>query len=139
MGLFMVGLGGILGALARYGISIILNDRGLVPWGTLAVNMSGCFMLALFLTLILYKYSSQSYLVLAVSTGFIGSLTTFSTLSIEGVTLFRSSALLAFIYMVLTLAGGYLFVGAGYTAGQYIAATAGFKKWAGLTAEGADK
>lgn len=67
MGLFMVGLGGILGALARYGISIILNDRGLVPWGTLAVNMSGCFMLALFLTLILYKYSSQSYLVLAVS------------------------------------------------------------------------
>ncbi|AGL00797.1 fluoride efflux transporter FluC [Desulfoscipio gibsoniae] len=136
MRLFMVGLGGFLGALARYGISMVLNDRGLIPWGTLVANMLGCFMLALFLTLVLQKYSGQSYLVLAVSTGFIGSLTTFSTLSVEGVALFQSSTPLAFIYMGSTLAGGYTFVRTGYAAGQYIIATGVFKKWAGLTVGG---
>jgi len=136
MRFLVVGLGGILGALARYGVSIVLNDRGLFPWGTLSVNMLGCFMLALFLTVILHKYSNQSYFVLAVSTGFIGSLTTFSTLSVEGVVLFQASALPALGYLGLTLAGGYLFVGAGYTAGQYILATGGFKKWVGLAARG---
>ncbi|MBF7082540.1 CrcB family protein [Desulfallas sp. Bu1-1] len=133
---FMVGLGGVFGALARYGASLLLNDKGVLPWGTLAVNLAGCFLLAFFLTLVLNKFSGHSYIVLAVSTGFIGSFTTFSTISVESISLTQSSALLGPAYLTLTLAGGYMLTWAGYSAGLLILATGWGERWAGLAGEG---
>ncbi|SFH24929.1 CrcB protein [Desulfotomaculum arcticum] len=131
-----VGMGGIFGALARYAVSLLLNDKGLLPWGTFAVNVAGCFFIALFLTLVLHKLSGQSFFVLAVATGFIGSFTTFSTLSVEGIVLFQSSALLALLYLGLTLLGGLVFTWFGYAAGQYILTTGWGERWIGLSAKG---
>ncbi|WP_051273443.1 fluoride efflux transporter FluC [Desulfotruncus alcoholivorax] len=128
-----VGMGGILGALARYAVSLLLNNNGLLPWGTFAVNMAGCFFIALFLTLVMHKLSGQSYFVLAVATGFIGSFTTFSTLSVEGIMLFQSSAFLALLYLGLTLLAGLIFTWSGYATGQYILTTGWGERWTGLS------
>lgn len=133
---FMVGLGGVFGALARYGASLFLNDRGILPWGTLVVNLTGCFLLAFFLTLVLNKLSGHSYFVLAVSTGFIGSFTTFSTISVETISLMQSSTLLGPVYLVMTLAGGYLLTWAGYSAGLFILTTGWGARWGRLAGEG---
>ncbi len=122
-----VGIGGILGAVTRYALSLLLNDKGMLPWGTFAVNIAGCFIIALFLNLVLHKLSSQSYFVLAVSTGFIGSFTTFSTLSVEGLVLFQTSAFLALFYLGLTILGGLIFTWLGYTTGQFILTKTGSK------------
>jgi CrcB protein len=46
----LVALGGALGAVARYLVGSVLN-RGSWPVGTLVINASGCFLIALFLTL----------------------------------------------------------------------------------------
>ena len=45
--LFWIALGGALGALARYGLSgwVQAGTAGTFPWGTLAVNVLGCFLL----------------------------------------------------------------------------------------------
>jgi len=95
----------------------------------------GCFILALFLTVILHKFSSRSFFVLAVSTGFTGSFTTLSTLSTEGIILFQSNAQLALTYLCLTLVGGYIFTWAGYFLGHSFLGTPLGAKWAGVEAE----
>lgn len=128
-----VGVGGILGALARYAVSLFLNGKYFLPWGTFAVNIAGCFFIALFLTLVLHKISGQSYFVLAISTGFIGSFTTFSTLSVEGIVLLQTSVLLMLLYLGLTLFTGFIFTWFGYTTGQYILTTAWGERWTGLS------
>ena len=128
-----VGMGGVFGALARYAVSLLLNDKGMLPWGTFAVNIAGCFFIALFLNLVLHKLSGQSFFVLAVATGFIGSFTTFSTLSVEGIVLLQTSALLTLLYLGLTLFTGFIFVWFGYATSQYILNTGWGRKWSGLS------
>lgn len=115
----MVGIGGFFGALARYGVSLVLNNT-MFPWGTITANLLGCLLLALFLTVILYRFDGSSYIVLAVSTGFIGSFTTLSTLSVEGITLLQTNVNLALLYLGITLTGGAIFTWVGYLAANYI-------------------
>lgn len=135
---FMVGLGGVGGALARYGFSLLLNERGLLPWGTLAVNLLGCFLLALFLTVALSRLSGSSYFVLAVATGFVGSFTTFSAISVEGVLLMQNFAGYALLYLGLTLTGGYACTWAGCAAGSRVLGTGWGEKWSGKVSAGVD-
>ena len=75
-----VGVGGFLGAVARYYMSQKLNktaeDR--LPLGTLAVNLLGSFLLGFILSIGL-----KEIYILLIGTGFIGALTTFSTLHKE--------------------------------------------------------
>ncbi len=127
----MVGIGGVFGALARYGTAVLLNERDLLPWGTLAVNLAGCFLLALFLTVILGRLNSGSLFVLSVSTGFIGSFTTFSAISVESILLLYSFAHLALLYLSLTLVLGYLCTWAGYALGNLILCTGWGERWCG--------
>lgn len=82
MNLLSVGIGGVLGALARYYIYVPLNSNSVFPWGTLTVNLAGSFFLALFLTVALRHFYHKSFLVLSVSTGFTGAFTTFSSISL---------------------------------------------------------
>jgi CrcB protein len=72
-------LGG-LGALARFGLDTVVSTRtgGLFPWGTLAVNASGSFVLGLVAGLALHGEA-----LVLVATGMIGSYTTFSTWMLE--------------------------------------------------------
>jgi CrcB protein len=79
-------LGGGLGALSRYGASLLAAKLFGIrfPWGTLAVNLAGCFCVGLAFALAergsgLTTPAMRLFFV----TGFLGGLTTFSTYALE--------------------------------------------------------
>ena len=84
--ILLVGLGGALGAIARYGIDrIALIQVGSTVIGTLFVNISGSFLLGLLTGILISNsgWSESTRIFFAV--GFLGSYTTFSTLSLATV------------------------------------------------------
>ena len=85
--LIFIGIGGFLGAIARYLISSFLQSSlsSQFPIGTLGVNILGSFLIG-FLALYFQAHSSPQMKVLII-TGFLGALTTFSTFSYESVML----------------------------------------------------
>ncbi|HBV97670.1 MAG: hypothetical protein JL50_03495 [Peptococcaceae bacterium BICA1-7] len=115
-----VGLGGIAGALARFFFNTHLNSISLFPWGTLAVNLLGSFFLAFFLTVALRHLQQRTFVVLAVSTGFTGSFTTFSSLSVESVNLFYQSPLAGLAYIIVSLLAGLALAYGGKYAGELV-------------------
>ena len=78
-----VAVGGALGATSRHllsiGAAMALGDR--FPYGTLAVNVLGSFLLAGLLTTAAQTLSVPRWLILTAGTGFMGAFTTFSTFS----------------------------------------------------------
>jgi len=109
MNLLSVGIGGFLGALARYYIYIPINSNSVFPW----VNLSGSFFLALFLTLALRYFFHRSFLVLSISTGFTGAFTTFSSVSVEAVNLAYKAPMLLLGYIGVSFFAGLLLAFAG--------------------------
>lgn len=103
----LVGAGGMLGAISRYLLGGWISDftHGRFPYGTLAINVSGSFVLGFFLALALetMAWGPEPRLFLAV--GFLGAYTTFSTFSYETVALMREGSWL----LALLNAGGNLF------------------------------
>ena len=91
---FVVGLGGALGAIARYyatdWIRIIAGDA--FPWGTFAVNVVGSFAIG-FVMVWLQSVSPSAQTRQFIAIGFLGSFTTFSTFSYEAVALLRTGEL----------------------------------------------
>jgi len=88
----IVGLGGFFGAIARFLIAGYVQSHvsTLFPVGTLSVNVLGSFIIGFaalyFSQTILPEYKAF------VMTGFLGALTTFSTFSLENVTMLQSGA-----------------------------------------------
>jgi fluoride exporter len=83
--LFLVGIGGFAGAIARRFVDLWVSDRAgsAFPFGTLVVNLTGAFLLGL-----LYAWAIDRDVLPAsvrgpVMIGFIGAYTTFSTLMLE--------------------------------------------------------
>lgn len=112
----LVGTGGALGSLCRWGISYQWTIQNGLPFATLTANLLGSFLLAYFYSRWSSKYE-RSYLIIA--TGFLGSFTTFSTLSIELITfLLEEQWILFFLYFSFTSIGGLLFAWLGYVAGR---------------------
>ena len=89
MKILFVLLGGSLGALSRYGVSLLAVKLFGVkfPWGTLIVNLSGCFLIGL-----AFAWGERGLGIMNPSvrlffmTGYLGALTTFSTFGLETVT-----------------------------------------------------
>ena len=80
-----VGLGGFLGAIARYGVSLAVARLWTMefPLGTFLINVSGSFVLGLFSTLATERLAVDPAWRLLVATGFVGAYTTFSTFEYE--------------------------------------------------------
>ncbi len=89
---FAVAVGAILGAIARYAVGGWAARRlgSTFPYGTLLVNLTGSFLLGLFLTLTTDRFLLNPRLRLAVAVGFFGSYTTFSSYTVESLTLILS-------------------------------------------------
>jgi CrcB protein len=87
MTLILIAIGGALGALARYGLAGWVQERaGFFPWGTLVVNVIGCFLLG-FAFRWLEATAVPAEWRHAATIGLLGAFTTFSTFSFEAVAL----------------------------------------------------
>ncbi|NCA83556.1 MAG: CrcB family protein [Opitutae bacterium] len=76
---------GACGALARYGLAGLLDRQmgSSFPWGTLAVNVAGCFLFGLIWTLTQERWLIGGEMRMIVLVGFVGSFTTFSAFLFE--------------------------------------------------------
>ncbi|EKK07996.1 MULTISPECIES: fluoride efflux transporter CrcB [Acinetobacter calcoaceticus/baumannii complex] len=112
--LFSIALGAVLGAWLRWALALKFNHIFQnIPLGTMLVNLIGAFIIGFSVAFFANSTLSPSYK-LFVITGFCGTLTTFSTFSMEVVSLLQSGK---FDYAILTIAihvlGSLLLTGAG--------------------------
>ena len=85
MKIFLIALFGAIGTLARYGLQGVVQMRmgGSFPYGTLLVNLSGCFLLGLIGQLMLNRMLVSADMRMAIAVGFFGGYTTFSSFGWE--------------------------------------------------------
>lgn len=102
--------GGVLGTLARYGLSVTIPDPDGWPLSTLLVNLTGAFLLGLLLEALVRRGPDKGrfrLIRLSAGTGFMGAFTTYSTLALESVQLGMDQACLGTaLYLTLSLFGG---------------------------------
>lgn len=117
--LLAVALGGAVGALGRYVMSVGLQARiqdwsGVgFPWGTLGVNLLGCLLLGIFFALV-QRYDLPAELQALLAVGLLGSFTTFSTFSLETLQLLQEGDWgKAAVYVVVSLLLGIAAVAVG--------------------------
>lgn len=110
-----VGLGGALGAPARYGIAqLVYITPGTFPWGTFWINVSGSFAIGFVLILMLERFPPSRYIRPFVATGFLGAYTTYSTFAVETDLLLKNGHwAIALFYIAASFAAGFLAVWAG--------------------------
>lgn len=97
--------GGVVGTLARWWVAqIIPTPPDGLPWGTLAVNVSGAFALGAVGVILMERLAYVGHLRTLLAIGLLGSYTTFSTMAVEGVRLIEAKRVaLAAVYWVATL------------------------------------
>ena len=97
MTVILVGVGGFLGAVARFVVDgwVSRSTAGSFPFGTLLVNLSGSFALGILFALAVEKAVLPSDIRAPVMIGFIGAYTTFSTLMLESWRLAEDGAMVA--------------------------------------------
>ncbi len=90
----LVGIGGLLGANARYLVSVWAAGRfgTAFPYGTMLINVSGSFLLGLLLREVARQFGDDPDTRLLAGTGFLGAYTTFSTFTYESVALLRQGS-----------------------------------------------
>jgi CrcB protein len=119
--LLWVGLGGFLGAVARYllGGWVAARWGAVFPWGTFVINISGSFILGFFLAFAQDRpwLHPQARLLFAV--GFVGAYTTFSTYTYESLRLMMEGQFaLAAFNIVASVVVGMVAVFAGVALGS---------------------
>ena len=109
-----VAIGGALGAMARFGLNVLLQRDIAFPWGTLSANLLGCLLMGIIAQLVATSawfndagvIPDQYRLLFAI--GFCGSFTTLSALVMELHTMLQRSELLnSFAYLMVTMIGGF--------------------------------
>ena len=118
--LLVIGCGGAVGALMRYGLGLritLLTGNGF-PWGTLLVNIFGCFLAGLLLALFVTRIPLSDLLRNGLQIGLLGGFTTFSAFSMDAIALFDQGLWLRGLLYIVTsvvvsLLGAYLGMSVG--------------------------
>ena len=76
-------IGASIGALARWGLGLWLTPGGIIPWGTLAANLVGGYLIGICIATFQVMPQLDPFWRLLLVTGFLGGLTTFSSFSAE--------------------------------------------------------
>lgn len=98
----LVAVGGGIGAALRHLVNMAAMRLGSAfPWGTLAINIAGCFVMGVFIELLARRFNASSELRLFVATGILGGFTTFSAFSLDFAVLWERGALASAIGYVL--------------------------------------
>jgi CrcB protein len=127
--LALIAAGGFVGAALRFAVTEALPAQAL-PWGTLAANVAGAFLLSLLLyeNRLVGSLSAETRLV--VGTGFCSSFTTYSTFAVETAglaglpalgTAAGATPLLAVVNVALTYVLGFVAIGLGQVAARVMA------------------
>lgn len=114
--ILLVGLGGGLGSMVRYFCQrwVALNYPHHFPWGTFAVNITGCLLIGIFWGLGFRSFAATEHWKLFLMTGVCGGFTTFSAFTQEGIGLIREQRLgLFFLYTAGSVLIGLLATYAG--------------------------
>lgn len=115
-----VGLGGMLGSILRYLVSLgtsnfLDND---FPIGTLMANLAGSLFLGWFMSRMIARNRMSTILATSIGTGITGSFTTFSAFSLETLFLLESGRMgMAIAYVTISAVGGFLLAALGYKVG----------------------
>ncbi len=100
-----VAVGGALGAVCRYAISLYWPaEHGSFPWATLSANALGALLIGIFYVLLVEKSLLAPQWQPLITVGFLGALTTFSSFALDAVLLWQQGqGLIALGYIVTSL------------------------------------
>lgn len=113
MNYFYISIFGAIGAGLRFGVNTLFANEGF-PFSTLIVNLVGCFLLAFIVKYISTLSIFSEEVITGLSTGLIGSFTTFSAFSVEvSNMLIDEMYMISFFYVIVSLIAGALSVWAG--------------------------
>ncbi len=119
----IIGIGGFLGAIARYVAALWIGQRWgrTFPLGTFVINVTGSFLIGLIMPLFTERFMVNPQWRLFLAVGFLGAYTTFSTFEFETGNLLNDGEwLLAAINVVLSVAAGFAALKIGSVAAKMI-------------------
>jgi CrcB protein len=119
-----IAMGGAIGALFRYWVSTgVYNLLGRdFPYGTLAVNVIGSFVMGVMYVYLIERLSDTSMLRAMIIIGLLGAFTTFSTFSIETLQLFENGEVIkTMLNILLSVVVCLIAVWSGVVLARYLA------------------
>ena len=115
--LLIVGTGSFIGGAMRYLLSTMMKSvcgQGF-PWGTLMVNLLGCFLFGVLFAVFGKSSATDNTLYLLLTTGICGGFTTFSTFANESVQMLQQGNTWGFVgYVATSVVAGLALIALGY-------------------------
>jgi CrcB protein len=121
---FLVGIGGGLGSILRFWTAVYIGQRmgTRFPYGTFLINVSGCFLIGVVMTIVSERTHLSPNVRYLVPIGFIGGYTTFSTFEYETLRAVQDGQfVIGLLNIVLSVAVGFFMVWLGAMVGKEFA------------------
>jgi CrcB protein len=117
----LTGIGGFAGAIARLWVDTYISDRfgTRFPYGTFVINMTGCFLIGVLLTVLNLRLNVNPAWRYLLPVGFVGAYTTFSSFEFEAFSGYRSGGWsVPVLYVMASVLVGFACVWAGSALGK---------------------